>query len=35
MRGKVLHFVQSSQRHRITPAYAGKSVENNTEAKAL
>ena len=25
MRGKVLHFVQSSQRHRITPAYAGKS----------
>ena len=25
MRGKVLHFVQSTQRNRITPAYAGKS----------
>ena len=24
MRGKVLHFVQSTQRNRITPAYAGK-----------
>ena len=34
MRGKVLHFVQSSQRNRITPAYAGKSSGNgNTDSR--
>ena len=35
MRGKVLHFVQSSQRHRITPAYAGKSQAGSLSHKRI
>ena len=35
MRGKVYNSSRVEQRNRITPAYAGKSIENNAEAKAL
>ena len=35
MRGKVLVLGGAISSNRITPAYAGKSVENNAEAKAL
>ena len=35
MRGKDLLVVQPCTANGITPAYAGKSVENNAEAKAL
>ena len=35
MRGKGFTGKNTNPAKRITPAYAGKSVENNAEAKAL
>ena len=35
MRGKAAVISPSKKFRRITPAYAGKSIENNAEAKAL